>query len=292
MAMLRLLQDLSHQHRWTLRLWHGDHCWHQHSAEIAAELTDWCRMQGMEPIISRAEPGQADSEVSARSWRYAELEKAAEGWGGDVVTAHTASDRAEGVVMNLARGCDIQGLSNLRGIRHLSDQSPDGPRLRRPLLHLTRKDTAEICTNLQLPIWLDPSNADQSLERNRIRHQVMPVLNELHPGCEQRIASLSERISHMRDIQADLCELVLQSLKNAGGLDRQPFRHLNDPTCRALLAAWMRGKKTPQITSNKLEELSHRLRTGRGNGQSDLGNNWQMRWNRETIRLFDSTEED
>lgn len=288
MALLGLLRDLSHKHAWTLHLWHGDHGWHQHSSAIAAELSAWCRTQGMEIQISRAEQGQASSEAQARSWRYTQLGKAAAAVGGDVVTAHTASDRAEGVLMNLARGCDIQGLSALRDVRPLSDHHPDGPQLRRPLLHLSRQDTANICASLQLPVWLDPSNADQSLERNRIRHQVLPVLNELHPGCERRMADLSERIEQLRNTQNGLCELALQSLIHADGLDRQAFRPLHHSTCCTLLAAWLKQQGTSLLSSQRLDELSHRLRMGPGDGQSDLGNHWQLQWNRSTIRLLNT----
>ena len=114
----------------------------------------------------------------------------------------------------------------------------------------------------------------------------MPVLDELHPGCEHRIASLSQRMAQLRTTQNGLSELALQSLSRPDGLNRQTFRQIDPPTCGALLAAWLRREGAPKITSKKLEELSHRLRMGPGNGQSDLGHSWQMRWNRETIRLL------
>ncbi len=290
MALLRLLQGISQRHAWTIRLWHGDHGWHQQSAENAAQLFDWCKDLGLELQISRAEPGDADTEARARSWRYSELKQAAERWGSDVVTAHTASDRAEGVLMNLARGCNIQGLSALREVRPLSDASPNGPRLRRPLLQFTRADTAAICSELHLPVWLDPSNADQSIERNRIRHQVMPVLDELHPGCEQRIAGLSQRMDQLRVTQSGLSELALRHLSHRDGLDRQTFRQIDPPTSDALLAAWLKREGAPQVSSTTIKELSHRLRVGPGNGQSDLGHSWQMRWDRETIRLLNPNQ--
>ena len=85
MALLRLLHDLSQQHAWTIRLWHGDHGWHQHSSENAAQLSDWCNGRGLELQISRAERAHAHTEARARSWRYSELKEAAERWGGDVV---------------------------------------------------------------------------------------------------------------------------------------------------------------------------------------------------------------
>lgn len=291
MALLGLLRDLRHLHHWRLQLWHGDHGWQQNSAKIAAELSAWCKTEGMDIQISRAKAGQADSEAKARSWRYEQLGQKAARLGSDVVTAHTASDRAEGVLMNLARGCDIDGLSALRHVRPLSNQSADGLHLRRPLLDLTRKDTAEVCANLQLPIWLDPSNADQSLERNRIRHQVIPVLNELHPGCERRIAGLSERLTQVRETHAGLCDLALQTLSHEAGLRRQTIRNLDDPTCRTLLATWLKKKGAPSITSQTLHELSHRLRAGSGDGQADLGTNWSLQWNRSTIQLINTAEQ-
>ena len=286
MALLALLQDLAPLHGWSLGLWHGDHRWHDGSSRIAAELSNWCQKRQLPLQVDQAAPGQVPSEAKARQWRYERLAQRAREAGADVVTGHTASDRAEGVLMNIARGCGIQGLSTLREVRPLSDASPKGPRLRRPLLQFTRAETAAICSELHLPIWLDPSNDNHSLERNRIRHQVMPVLDELHPGCEQRIAGLSQRMAQLRTTQSGLSELALQSLSRPDGLNRQTFRQIDPPTCGALLAAWLRREGAPKITSKKLEELSHRLRMGPGNGQSDLGHSWQMRWNRETIRLL------
>ena len=285
MALLALLQDLAPLHGWDLCLWHGDHRWHDGSSRIATQLSAWCLQRQLPLQVDQAAPGQVPSEAKARQWRYERLEQRGREAGADVLTGHTASDRAEGVLMNMARGCAVQGLSNLRDVRPLNALSPDGPRLRRPLLQFTRAETAAICTDLQLPIWLDPSNDDQSLERNRIRHQVMPVLNELHPGCERRIARLSEQLSQVRDTHEGLCAIALKSLLDESGLNRQQIRCLDDPTCRAVLAAWLKQERAPNINRQTLEDLSHRLRLGSGNGQRDLAKNWRIQWNRSTIRL-------
>ena len=65
----------------------------------------------------------------------------------------------------------------------------------RPLLAFCRSETAQLCQELDLPIWLDPSNSDPRFSRNRVRHEVLPVLEALHPGASTRISQLSERIS-------------------------------------------------------------------------------------------------
>ena len=71
------------------------------------------------------------SEAKARQWRYERLEQRGRQAGADVVTGHTASDRAETMLLQLARGSDLAGLAALPSVRPLS---PEGPRLRRPLL--------------------------------------------------------------------------------------------------------------------------------------------------------------
>jgi hypothetical protein len=60
------------------------------------------------------------------------------------------------------------------------------PQLRRPLLSFTRSETAQICSELQVPVWIDPSNSSTRPARNRIRHHVLPILEELYPGCSER----------------------------------------------------------------------------------------------------------
>ena len=81
---------------------------------------------------------------------------------------------------------------------------------------LSRDNTAAICEKLNLPIWLDPST-NLRFSRNRIRQQVMPVLNDLYPGCEQRMAALSERLSQVQDTQQTLLALSLEALKVGEG---------------------------------------------------------------------------
>ena len=289
MAMLGLLRQLQHSHGWTLQLWHGDHSWHTGSTKVAHELANWCKQEGLSLRISRAASGQAMTEASARAWRYSQLLAAATELHSDVVTAHTATDRAEGVLLNMARGCGLHGLSALNADRALSSQHPDGPRFRRPFLDLTRSETAGICRSLNLPVWVDPSNQDLHLARNRIRHQVMPVLDELHPGSDRRIAELSDRVFYVRETQIQLSQLALEALQHERGLNRKRMRQLEAHTCRALMLTWLRECGAPSVDSESLHILSHLLRKGDTKGQYDLGGQWWIRWNEGTIQLINAT---
>ncbi len=85
----------------------------------------------------------------------------------DALTGHTADDRAETVLLNLLRGAGPAGLQGM--VR--SD--------RRPLLDVRRSDTEALCDALGLVVIDDPSNRDPSFRRNRVRHEVLPLLADV-----------------------------------------------------------------------------------------------------------------
>lgn len=104
-------------------------------------------------------------EARARSARYAALPA-------DVLTGHTADDRAETIIINLLRGAGLDGLAGMR-----RTGGPSG-RVRHPLLDIRRSDTVEVCRVLGWVPFEDPSNSDSSLLRNRVRLDVLPSLND------------------------------------------------------------------------------------------------------------------
>jgi len=99
-------------------------------------------------------------EARARGARYAVLPAG-------VLTGHTADDQAETVLLNLLRGGATSGLAGMR------------PGLQHPLLALRRTDTVALCDALGLPVVHDPSNLDARHLRNRVRHELLPLMNEL-----------------------------------------------------------------------------------------------------------------
>ena len=285
MALLVLLQELQRLHHWPLNIWHGDHSWHPGSAAIAAELQTWCQQRDLPIQVDQAPQSSTTSEASARQWRYSQLQQRAEQLSADVVTGHTASDRAETLLLQLARGTDLAGLGALRPVRPLCNDSPDAAQLRRPLLGFSRADTAAMCRDLQVPIWEDPSNESPAFARNRIRAEVLPVLEQLHPGSSQRMAELAERTSHLQDTQTELSQLALEPLRTSTGLDRRRLGALQPSTRRQLLVIWLAQQGVTALNAALLEQLTDRLALSAAGGSCDLPGGWRLQWQGDNLSL-------
>jgi len=301
MALLALLRNLQPLHRWQLHLWHGDHGWHAGSSRIAAELQAWCRAEGLDLAVTRAALESPErSEAGARAWRYGALATEAERLSAlhpqspcrAVVTAHTASDRAETLLLQLTRGTDLAGLGGQRSQRPL--ESDGELPLVRPLVDFSRTDTATICQELALPVWQDPSNNDPSYGRNRIRAEVLPVLETLHPGCTERLADLADRMAGLQDSQSELMDLALHGLVglDAGPapqasrrLPRRPLATQPEALRRNLLAHWLRRNGAPAITAACLAELAQAIRPGAAAAGRDLPARWRIHWNVRSVHL-------
>lgn len=291
MAMTGLLLGLQRLHGWRLHLWHGDHRWRPESAEQAAALAAWAAGQGLAIRVELADPPPA-GEARARAWRYGCLEQQARQLGcSHVLTGHTASDRAETMLFNLARGSDRRGLCSPRASRPLG-AAPGAPQLVRPLLPFSRADTARICQSLALPIWLDASNGDPRMARNRIRLEVLPVLEALHPGADRRLSALAERWGEELEGEEELLALALAAVSQPvegpalAALARRGLTALAPANQGRLLQAWLTRHRGQPLASKSLVQLLARLAPGRGPGRMDLGDGWQLSWERSTLVLI------
>jgi tRNA(Ile)-lysidine synthase len=125
-------------------------------------------------------------EATARRLRYDWLAGVGAGW---VATGHTADDQAETVLHRIIRGTGVQGL---RGIAPSRELVP-GVRLVRPLLDVTRADVLDYLTDLGQPYRDDSSNADRRFTRNRIRHELLPLLKTFSPAIVDVLGRLAEQ---------------------------------------------------------------------------------------------------
>jgi tRNA(Ile)-lysidine synthase len=180
-----------------------DHALQAGSAGVAAIAAEQCRSLGLQPVQVRAGKvgDEGGPEGAARTARYDALRDVADEVGADVVLlAHTRDDQAETVLLGLARGS---------GARSLAAMAPVAGLLRRPLLDVSRGTVAAACVASGLRPWRDPHNDDLAYKRVRVRHEVLPVLEEaLGPGVTEALA----RTAGLLRADADVLDVLAAEL--------------------------------------------------------------------------------
>lgn len=203
-----------------------DHQLQPGSADIAERAAAQGRDLGLDPV--RIVPVQVapdgSPEAAARQARYAALLKARKDTGASaVLLGHTLDDQAETVLIGLARG---SGPESLWGMH------PRIGFLRRPLLSVRRATTHQACRDQGLEPWSDPHNDDERFLRVRVRHRVLPMLDEVLGGgvalaltrTADTLREDAEALAHFAQEQiGDLVEHAEGGLSlDVGGLGANP----------------------------------------------------------------------
>ena len=149
-------------------------------------------------------------EEAAREVRYTFLSEVAQSIGTDrVAVAHTADDHIETVLMHLIRGSGTRGLRGLQPVS-LWQSSNNSLMVVRPMLRVSREETAAYCRRHRLVPRLDTSNLDLSPLRNRIRLELLPLLQNYNP----RIADALQRTSRLAGETLDFLDEECSVLKD------------------------------------------------------------------------------
>lgn len=169
--------------------------------EIVCSL---CNSIGV-PVIHRHVYGKnmvGNLESNYRNLRYQLFEQIAkEEDCSFVATGHNADDQLETVLMNMCRGCGINGLRGIATDRIISDAS--NIRVIRPMIDLTKIEVYSQCKEFDIPFHEDITNADEEYTRNNLRANVLPILKSMFPKCSQKAVKLGEMMSKIKEVPQD-----------------------------------------------------------------------------------------
>lgn len=205
MCLLSQMVSLAAQTGFSVLCAHFDH--RQRGAESQRDadfVRAWCAEHDVPCFVEAYEGGRSD-EASLRAARYAFLRRVASEqscrW---IATAHTADDQLETMLLNLARGSGLRGMTGI---------TPVQGDLLRPMLDLTRADVEAYLRAHQIPHVEDSSNASDDYARNRLRHAALPALQSVNA---QAVRHAAETASLLREDADYLDSLALQALEKDG----------------------------------------------------------------------------
>ena len=190
-------------------------------------------------------------EAGARNARYGVLLPLAASQGATLITAHHRSDQAETLLLRLLRGAGVQGLSAMRPLT-----ARDGVSIWRPMLAVDRQTLTQWAEDAQIQWRDDPSNKDETLRRNFLRHRIMPLLRETWPGADATLARASDHMSEAAGLLEDIASSDAVELGVAGrSLPALMLSTLSVPRQRNLVRWWLQHNGATTPSKAVLDEL-------------------------------------
>ncbi|WP_333871421.1 tRNA lysidine(34) synthetase TilS [Desulforamulus putei] len=269
-ALLHMFHVLAGELGISLHAAHLNHLFRGEEArEDASFVRELCSRWGIPCTVEErnvpayAREKRLSAQVAAREVRYQFFYDVLQATGGQkIALAHHANDQAESVLMNFLRGAGPGGLSGIPPVRDNL--------IIRPLLSIRRQEIEQYCRDQAIPFRTDSSNLKTLYRRNKIRHRLIPLLEqEYSPGLVNILVRMAEQVrsedEFMEDLARHAYRQVLLFQGTAGleldrtGLARQPVALAR----RIIRIAWenIRGSKQ-DLTFDHVENLVEQLRGG------------------------------
>ena len=205
--------------------WHVDHHLRPDGAREAALVEDLATRLGCGFEVRHVTIDAATNvEARAREARFAVLPNG-------VMTGHTADDQAETMLVNLIRGAGSRGLAGMT------------PSVTKPILALRRSETHALCAALGLEVVTDPTNDSSAFQRNRIRNEVIPLLNEI--SSRDVVPVLTRQADVLRDEDALLDELA----RTIDPTDAKALTSAPRALARRAVRLWLTGDYPPDVAT-------------------------------------------
>jgi tRNA(Ile)-lysidine synthase len=240
-----------------------DHGLQPGSAAVAATASQQARDLGCvdAQVLCVHVSGDGGPEAAARNARYAALEAAR----GDrpVLLAHTLDDQAETVLLGLGRGSGSRSIAGMRAY---------DPPWGRPLLGVRRDVTHAACVELGTPTWHDPHNDDPRFTRTRLRHEVLPLMEEvLGGGVAEALARTATALRDDTELIDTLIDQAMTTCATADGLDTTALTGLPGPVRRGVIRSWLITGGAIGLTDKQIRGVDGLVTAWRGQGGVAVG---------------------
>ena len=164
----------------------------EHFARASALRLGCDFVSGKADVLEFAQENHLSLEEAARKKRYDFLFQVARDKGAEMIAVgHHADDQVETMFMHLMRGSGLSGLAGMKEVALIPEFDSE-IKIIRPLLSFWRYEIEEYCSKNNLDYVVDETNFSNLYERNRIRHEILPFLNERYKGLNQRLLNTAK----------------------------------------------------------------------------------------------------
>ncbi|WP_395317870.1 tRNA lysidine(34) synthetase TilS [Fructilactobacillus frigidiflavus] len=271
MVLLDLLQRLS-QLRPNVIVAHVNHQLREQSETEEQYLRGYCQKHGLKLFVKRWNHDQLTSgmEAQARQFRYQFFADVMRQTGAQVlVTAHQQNDQAETVLMKLVRSGNLNEVTGIKPIRAFANG-----KLVRPLLNFSRLDIEKYATSKPLTWFEDQTNQADDVQRNRIRHHILPSLINENPSAVTHLAAFATQLQKQNYQYQQLMQQQLHVLPGFKQTENLIEANYSEKLPLDLILSQMVKALVPvQLTTAQLFEVQQLLQNHqKPQGKIQLGN--------------------
>lgn len=299
-ALLQQLHDFRREHRWHLTVAHLNHGIRGMSAgqdarfvtAMAQRLRVSC-VVGKTRVPALAKRRGISLEMAAREARYAFLTRTARKVKANIiVTAHTADDQVETILLKLLRGAGRGGLSGIAGQSQVG-----GIPLVRPLLGVARVDIEASLRARNIEWREDESNRDTTFLRNRIRHELIPVLErDFNPRVREVLLRSREVLQAEDEWMDDLAMAILEDCTGKmvmAGQELSAERLGQHPLAarRRVIRLWLVRQGIPEaiLDFDGVRRIDAALVRGQGSETIELAAGWRVQREYDRLKVMSPT---
>jgi tRNA(Ile)-lysidine synthase len=257
MVLLDILRGLSKKLHFRLSAIHVNHQLSPNAGFWAKFCERWCEAQGV-PInilkVSVSGMRAKGIEAAAREARYQEYSRQQADY---VALAHHLDDQAETMLLQLLRGSGVKGLSAMPEVRYQNYET--SPRIVRPLLDVPRSEI-ERYAKLRKLRWVDDeSNVNTALDRNFLRHKVLPLVGKRFPAYRETLSRASRHFAEAAALLDELAKLDSRAALRGGRLKTAVLRELAPARARNLLRYYFAKYGLRMPGAKKLDEILQQI---------------------------------
>lgn len=213
MTLLHLLRNLPNSSRPKIIVAYVDHRLRDQSDIETAYINDYCashQLQLEQTVWQLGSHPETGIEAAARTFRYTFFQSVLQQTGAHyLLTAHHGDDLAETVIMKLVRGGRLSSLTGIRAKRPFFDGT-----MIRPLLSFSKQQLQDFAEANQIKWYEDATNRKLTIQRNRVRHEVIPLLKAENPRLLPHILSYTMQLADTLDAVNGLLDPIVSKAVN------------------------------------------------------------------------------
>lgn len=241
-----------------------------------------CKKYGIDLFIkdvdvnALAKQNKISTELCGRNVRYEFFNELSLRLGAKIATAHTASDNAETLIFNIARGTSVAGISAI---------APRRGNIIRPLIKATRADVEAYCKLHKLNYVTDSTNLCDDYTRNRIRHNIVPLLKTINPSFENAALNLSSSAREATDFLNKTALKAMETCKTDFGYNCEKLLKLDSSVLNCLLIILIKNNCGISPERKNIELLKSIIRDG---GSAELSKEYTAVSKQGVFRIADT----